>query len=66
MQGKLDPERRAELIEQGKYLKDTLAEMESRLSSIQDALQLEGQRLPNSTHPEVLPVYQVTSLQLEA
>ncbi|KAK9809278.1 hypothetical protein WJX73_000344 [Symbiochloris irregularis] len=53
MKGKMEQERRAELIEQGKALKEQVAELEARLSHVQAALQLEGQRLPNLTHPEV-------------
>lgn len=50
-QGKLEPERRAELIEQGKRLKDRVAEVESRLTALEEELQSEGQKLPNLTHP---------------
>ena len=53
MQGKLDPERRQSLIQQGKALKESLAQLEDELESLQDSLQREGQRLPNLAHPSV-------------
>ncbi|GBG71980.1 hypothetical protein CBR_g10918 [Chara braunii] len=47
--------KRLELVEQGKLLKDQLAALEAELSKITDDLQREGQKIPNSTHPEVPP-----------
>ncbi|KXZ43518.1 hypothetical protein GPECTOR_88g461 [Gonium pectorale] len=53
MKGKLEPDRRAALIARGQELKDQLAGVEERLSGVEAALQREGQRLPNLTHPAV-------------
>ncbi len=47
------PESRAELVAKGKALKGQLAELEAELDAAEVALQREGQRLPNSTHPAV-------------
>ncbi len=53
VQGKMDPERRQSLIQQGKALKESLAQLEDDLESLQDSLQREGQLLPNLAHPSV-------------
>lgn len=53
MKKKLEPEERQALIERGKALKDELEGLEAALSSAETALQREGQRLPNLTHPDV-------------
>lgn len=53
MKGKLEPERRNELIEEGKRLKDVLAGLEAELTTLSEQLQREGQRIPNMTHPSV-------------
>lgn len=50
-QGKLEPERRAQLIEHGKALKEQLESLEGALVAVEEDLQREGQRLPNLTHP---------------
>lgn len=52
-QGKLDPEKRSELVDQGKALKARLAVLEAEVEIVEDALQREGQKLPNLSHPEV-------------
>lgn len=52
-QGKLDPDKRKSLIQQGKDLKDSLAVLEAKLEALQDSLQHEGQLLPNLAHPSV-------------
>ena len=51
LQGKLDQEQRAALIERGKGIKDELEGLEARLEVLELELQREGQRLPNMTHP---------------
>lgn len=51
LQGKLEPEQRAALIERGKEIKTELEGLEARLVQLEDELQREGQRLPNMTHP---------------
>lgn len=53
VQGKLDPDQRQSLIQQGKDLKDRLAGLEAQMEALQDTLQREGQRLPNLAHPSV-------------
>lgn len=52
MKGKLDPEKRKELIQKGQDLKEQLSEVETRLIQVEEALQREGQRVPNLTHPD--------------
>jgi seryl-tRNA synthetase len=53
VQGKLEKEERDALIEKGSQLKAALADYEERLRSLESALQVEAQRLPNLTHPDV-------------
>ncbi|KAG2435294.1 hypothetical protein HXX76_007370 [Chlamydomonas incerta] len=53
MKGKLEADRRAALIARGQELKDELAAVEERLNGVEAALQREGQRVPNLTHPQV-------------
>ncbi len=53
MQGKLEAEQRAALIERGKQIKEDLEGLESRLETLEMELQRQGQRLPNMTHPGV-------------
>ena len=55
----MEPEKRSELVSRGKELKDQLAGLEADLSKAQDAMQREGQRLPNLAHPEASQ-YQLT------
>jgi hypothetical protein len=52
-QGKLEADARAALIAKGQALKTELEQLESSLSAVEAALQVEGQRLPNLTHPDV-------------
>lgn len=51
-QGKLEPEKRQQLIENGKQLKEQLESLEADLVAAENDLQREGQRLPNLTHPD--------------
>lgn len=53
MKGKLEEARRAELVAEGKALKEELATLEATLDELEVTLQREGQRLPNATHPGV-------------
>jgi seryl-tRNA synthetase len=53
MQGKMEPEKRQELIQNGQELKDQLAVLEDSLRQLENAMQYEAQRLPNLTHPGV-------------
>jgi len=49
----MEQDRRQALIDEGKRLKDRIAEVEARLTVIDDELQVQGQKIPNLTHPEV-------------
>lgn len=62
-QGKVEPELRARLVEEGKRLKDRIAVLEIELDDVEGSLQREGQRLPNVSHPQVrtLHVWPLTS-----
>lgn len=51
-QGKLEPDARAALIAKGQALKAQLESVEAALSAAEAALQVEGQKLPNLTHPD--------------
>jgi len=53
MKGKLEPDVRAALIEEGKKLKDEVQALEEELNKLDDELQVEGQKVPNNTHPDV-------------
>jgi seryl-tRNA synthetase len=52
MKGKLDPGTRAIRIEEGKLLKDKIAEAEVRLADLEQRLAVEGAKIPNMAHPE--------------
>ena len=41
------------MVEAGKQLKEQLVEAEAAAAAAEQALQREGQRLPNLTHPDV-------------
>lgn len=43
----------AALVEEGKRLKEKIALLEEKVELVETSLQLEGQRLPNDTHPDV-------------
>ena len=45
---------RAEVIAQGKQLKEQLSQLEAILDEAEVELQHEAQKLPNLTHPQVL------------
>lgn len=53
VKGAATPEKRNELVAEGKALKEQLAQLEAELDAAEVVLQREGQRLPNATHPEV-------------
>jgi seryl-tRNA synthetase len=53
LQGKLDKETRDKLISRGQELKEELASVEAQLVQLELAMQAEGQRIPNMTHPDV-------------
>jgi seryl-tRNA synthetase len=52
MKGKLEPDKRAVLIEEGKKLKDAIAAAEAELGKTEAELDAEGRRIPNMAHPE--------------
>lgn len=41
------------LIEEGKRLKEEVAAIEVKQAELEEAMQVEGQRVPNLTHPDV-------------
>lgn len=53
MKGKLEPSERQKLIDKGKNLKEVLLSLEEELLKLTDELQMEAQRIPNMTHPDV-------------
>jgi seryl-tRNA synthetase len=53
MKGKLEADARVALIDRGRALKEQLEGLEAALAGVEAALQREGQRLPNMTHPDV-------------
>ena len=52
MKGKPDAAEKQRLIEEGKQLKDSIAEAESELSSVETELEAEARRIPNMAHPD--------------
>ena len=53
MKQKLEKEQRDEIISAGKQLKEELEVLEAELNDLESQLQLEGQKIPNLTHPDV-------------
>lgn len=49
----MEKEQRDELIARGTQLKEEVQALDVKLSALENALQFEGQRLPNLTHPDV-------------
>jgi seryl-tRNA synthetase len=52
MKGKLDPEVRQRLIDEGKELKVSIAETEKQLSEVEERYDIEAKRIPNYAHPD--------------
>ncbi len=52
MKAKLSPEDRSRLIEQGRRLKESIAELEKRHEETEKRLTEEAMKLPNMSHPE--------------
>ncbi len=52
MKEKLDQAERARLIEEGKRLKEDIAEAETRLEAVEKELYQEAEKIPNMSHPE--------------
>ncbi|GHV81379.1 hypothetical protein AGMMS49944_31700 [Spirochaetia bacterium] len=52
MKGKLEPDARNKLIEEGKKLKEDIAAAETELGKTEAELDKEGRRIPNMAHPQ--------------
>jgi seryl-tRNA synthetase len=52
MKGKLEPEARQSLIDEGKSLKDRIAGLEAESADAEARLDVEGRKIPNMAHPE--------------
>ncbi|MDR0670265.1 MAG: serine--tRNA ligase [Treponema sp.] len=52
MKGKMEPERRNVLIEEGKKLKEDIAALEAELSGVERELETEARKIPNMAHPD--------------
>jgi len=52
MKGKLEPEARQRLIDEGKALKERIAALESESADIEGRLDVEGRKIPNMAHPQ--------------
>ena len=64
MKGKLEPDVRQKLIEEGKALKEKIAAMEKELSEAEALLDEAGRQIPNMAHPDA-PVGKVDTENLE-
>jgi len=52
MKGKIEPEERTRLIEEGKQLKSEIPSLESRLNEIETQMYAEAEKIPNMSHPD--------------
>jgi seryl-tRNA synthetase len=52
MKGKIEPDKRTALIEEGKKLKEDIAAAEAELGKTEAELDTEGRRIPNMAHPD--------------
>ena len=52
MKGKLEPEARQTLIDEGKALKERIAALEAESAEVEARLDEEGRKIPNMAHPE--------------
>ncbi len=52
MKGKLEPDIRQKLIEEGKRLKESIASQEGEATTVKEALEEAAGRIPNMAHPE--------------
>jgi seryl-tRNA synthetase len=53
MKGKMDDGERARIIEEGKKIKDGIAETEAELKRIEAEMEAEARKIPNMAHPDV-------------
>lgn len=51
MKGKLEPEARQKLIDEGKALKERIAALEAESAEVESRLDEEGRKIPNMAHP---------------
>ncbi|MDR2803957.1 MAG: serine--tRNA ligase [Treponema sp.] len=52
MKGKLDNDRRAAIIEEGKKIKDEIAAVEAELKQTEAGMEAEARKIPNMAHPD--------------
>jgi seryl-tRNA synthetase len=52
MKGKLEPDARAALIEEGKKLKEDIAGVEAELAKTEAEMEAEARKIPNMAHPD--------------
>ena len=52
MKGKIEPEQRTVLIEEGKKLKEEIAVAENELAAVETELLAEARKIPNMAHPD--------------
>jgi seryl-tRNA synthetase len=52
MKGKLEPERRNVLVEDGKKLKEDIASAEAEIARVEEELEADARKIPNMAHPE--------------
>ncbi len=64
MKGKLDPETRNKLIEEGKSIKAEIADKESQVSEVEQSLDEAGRQIPNMLHPDA-PIGKLDTENLE-
>lgn len=64
MKGKLEPETRQKLIEDGKALKEKIAVAEKELAEAEVALEEAGRQIPNMAHPDA-PIGKLDTENLE-
>ena len=64
MKGKLAPEERQRLIEEGKSIKEDIAAEEKHLAELESQLETEGRKIPNMAHPQA-PIGSLDTENLE-
>ena len=64
MKQKLEVAQRNELIEEGKALKDKIANLEAQLREAEEKLDIEGKKIPNMAHPNA-PIGSLDTENLE-
>ena len=64
MKGKLAPEERQRLIEEGKSIKEDIGAEEKHLAELESQLETEGRKIPNMAHPQA-PIGSLDTENLE-